>query len=159
MLFINFQVQYRTADSKIYIDINPSIEITTNRKDKVIDLVSINQDALDIIEDIDYDGKDFHIVTEEIVESLVNKSYIDDQDEIILLSVFNKDMTKSTKQSEELNNSIHEQLKKVNKEPILLTQSLDKSNTIIEYAKEYNSSVGKMTFIRNLIILNPLNLL
>lgn len=155
LLFINFQIQYGMADSKIYIDVNPGMEITTNRQDKVIDLIPINQDANDIIKDIDFKGKDYHIVTEEIVESLVDQSYIKEEDEVVLLSVFNKDKQKSTRQVEELNNSIHEQLKKINKNPIILTQLIDKSNTIEEFAEEYNLSVGKMTFIRNLIILNP----
>ena len=38
---------------------------------------------------------------------------------------------------------------------IVLAQKLDNTSTIEKYAQEYGISVSKMTFIRNMIILNP----
>ena len=36
LIFINLQIQYKKPDRPIYLDINPSFQITTNRRDKVI---------------------------------------------------------------------------------------------------------------------------
>lgn len=154
LVFFNIQ-QFRLPDSQIYLDINPGIQITTNKRDKVIDLTAINLDAIEIVEGIEYKNRAIKEVTEDILESLVSKNYIDDDEEIMLISVYNKDLEKSKKQATELNVVIHNKLDNNNKNPILLTQSLDKSNTVDDYAEKYGISVGKMTFIRNMIILNP----
>lgn len=121
---------------------------------KVINLNAINADAIEIIEDIDYKNRLLEEVTGDILESLVDKNYINDE-EIMLVSVYNKNLDKSKKQATELNDIIHNKLLNIKKNPVLLTQSLDKSNTVDDYAQKYGVSVGKMTFIRNMIILNP----
>ena len=154
LVFFNFQ-QLRVADSEIFLDINPAIHITTNKKDNVINLEAINQEAAEIVSVIEYKGQNINTVTDKILDSLLSLDYIENEDEIILLSVFNKDKEKGKRQADELNDVIHNKLDSIDRRPVLLTQSLDKSNTIEEMAKEYGISVGKMTFIRNMIILNP----
>lgn len=154
LVFFNFQ-QLRMPDSEIYLDVNPGIHITTNSKDEVIKLEGINQEAMKIIDDVEYKGRNLNEVTEEILDSLLYKEYIDEEDEVMLLSIFNKDKEKSKNQANDLNELIHIKLDDVNMNPILLTQSLDRSSTIENFADKYGISVGKMTFIRNMIILNP----
>ena len=39
--------------SRIGIDVNPSLEITCNRQDKVLDVIALNDDAYIILEDMD----------------------------------------------------------------------------------------------------------
>lgn len=152
-VLINFQMLI-IPDSYIYLDVNPSIQITTNIRDEVINLLPVNENAADIIKDIEYKGKELKTVTEEIIDSLVDKNYINKEDEIMLLSVYNKNLVKSKTQANELNDTIHNKLDEININPILLTQSIDKSDNVDILAKEYGISVGKMTFIRNMIILN-----
>ena len=154
LVFFNIQ-EFRLPDSHIYLDINPSIHITTNKRDNVIDLVAINNDAIGIIEGIEYKGKDLDIVTEEIMNSIVDKSYFNNDYDVMLVSVYNKDSEKSKNQVDKLNRVIKNKLDANNAHPIILSQSLDKSNTVEEFAEEYGVSIGKMTYIRNLIIQNP----
>lgn len=154
LVFFNFQ-QLRMPDSEIYLDVNPGIQITTNKRDEVIKLEAINQEAINIIEGIDYKGREIDDVTEEILDSLMEKSYIEFADEVMLLSVFNKDRDKGRAQANQLNQVIHDKLDDVNLSPIILTQALEESNTVEEFAYSYGISFGKMTFIRNMIILNP----
>lgn len=154
LVFFNVQL-FIMADSQIYIDVNPGIEITTNKRDNVIKLQPINEDALEIIQAISYKNNSLKDVTEDILDSLIDKGYIKNEDEIMLVSVYNGDSSKSEKLTSQMNDTIHNKLDKVNKNPILLTQSLDKSNTVDEFAREYGISTGKMTFIRNMIIMNP----
>ena len=152
LVFFNFQ-QFRLPDSQIYLDVNPGIQITTNNRDKVIKLEAINEDAKNIIENIEFKNKELDVVTGNILDSLVDKAYLDEDDDVMLISVYNKDRSKSKKQVSQLNDIIHNRLDDMH--PILLSQSLDKSNTVDEFAKRFGISVGKMTFIRNMIILNP----
>ena len=154
LIFFNIQ-QFVMPDSRIYIDNKPGIEITTNKKDNVIKLEPINEDAAQIIEDIQYKNNSLKKVTEDIMDSLVVKGYIRGEDEIMLVSVYNGDVNKSKKLTAEMNDTIHNKLGDINKAPILLTQSLEKNNTIEEFANRLGISTGKMTFVRNMIILNP----
>lgn len=154
LVFFNFQ-QLRMPDSEIYLDVNPGIHITTNKRDEVINLEGVNKEAIKIIDEIDYKRRDIDDITEEILESLLNESYIKNEDEVMLLSVFNKDRDKGRAQANDLNQVIHNKLDDVSLRPIILTQALEKSNTVEDFANRYGISVGKMTFIRNMIILNP----
>ncbi|NLJ57907.1 MAG: hypothetical protein GX339_03575 [Tissierellia bacterium] len=154
-LFMFNIFQFRLPDSEIYIDVNPGVQITTNRRDDVIKLLPINDEAAEIVKDIEFKGKEIEIVTGEIVDSLIDNNYISEDDDVMLLSVYNKDLEKSKRQVREINDTIHKKLDDNHKNPILLSQSIDKSNTVDEFAKKYGVSVGKMTFIRNMIILNP----
>ncbi len=158
-VFIGFW-QVRIPDSQIYLDINPSIQITTNKRDKVIKLNGLNDEAKKLIEDIKYKNKDYHDVTQEVIESLaiesiVSSKYIQDEKGVMLVSVYNHDTNKRKIQTEEIDNQIRKQLDSYDLHPILLTQSIDKSNTIERFSNEYGISAGKMTFIRNLILLKP----
>jgi hypothetical protein len=45
LLLFGLQYQTRLPDSYVYLDVNPSIEIVTNRMDKVIDLRADNLDG------------------------------------------------------------------------------------------------------------------
>ncbi|NMB43705.1 MAG: hypothetical protein GX995_06205, partial [Clostridiales bacterium] len=152
--------QLRIPDSHIYLDVNPSIQITTNRRDKVIKLNALNDEAKELIDDIKYKNKDYHDVTKKVIEalaleSIVSSKYINDDKGVMLVSVYNNNSKKQKIQIEEINSQIRNQLDAYDLHPILLTQSIDKTNTIDKFSKEYGISAGKMTFIRNLILLNP----
>jgi uncharacterized membrane protein YkoI len=156
-LFVLFgwMFQVRIPDSRIYLDVNPSIEIVTNRQDKVIDLITDNSDGRRITSDLDYKGKTLYEVTDEILDRMMDESYLVKDREYLLLSVYNKDENKAEQQKQSLDQRIHEHLQEKELQPIVLLQKLDKTSTIEKYAEEYGISISRMTFIRNLIILNP----
>jgi|LSQX01.3.fsa_nt_gb hypothetical protein len=156
-LFVLFgwMLQVTIPDSRIYLDVNPSIEIVTNRQNKVIDLIADNLDGRRITSDLDYKGKTLFEVTDEILDRMMDESYLVKDREYLLLSVYNKDENKAEQQKQSLDRRIHEHLQEKELQPIVLLQKLDKTSTIEKYAEEYGISISRMTFIRNLIILNP----
>ena len=142
-------------DSRVYLDVNPSIEIVTNRQDKVIELKAYNGDSNKLAEDLEYKGKSIYQVTEEILDRMMYESYLNKEHKFLLLSVYNKNQDKAEQQKQVLGKRIHDHLQAKELQPIILSQKLDTTSTIESYAKEYGISVSRMTFIRNLIILNP----
>jgi hypothetical protein len=156
-LFVLFgwMLQVTIPDSRIYLDVNPSIEIVTNRQNKVIDLIADNLDGRRITSDLNYKGKTLYEVTDEILDRMMDESYLVKDREYLLLSVYNKDENKAEQQKQSLDRRIHEHLQEKELQPIVLLQKLDKTSTIEKYAEEYGISISRMTFIRNLIILNP----
>lgn len=72
-----------------------------------------------------------------------------------MVSVLDGDGDKGSQKIAKINGIINSHLKDKNINPIILGQSIAGFDTIKEFAEKYNISIGKMTFIRNLMILNP----
>ncbi|SFN98928.1 PepSY domain-containing protein [Proteiniclasticum ruminis] len=153
LMFGSWYRTYQVVDSEIYLDVNPSIELKTNKKNEVIGLRASNVEGEVLLQDIDYSGKSYEDVTEMILEELIEEGYLRSQEEVMLLSVFSRNEMKEEEKLNRLDDLIHAYLKNREIVPILLNQRLEKTSAIENYAKEYGISISKMTFIRNLMIL------
>jgi len=153
--FINWQMNTRWVDSMVYLDVNPSLQIETNRKDQVIRLSGMDEESVALIKDLDYKGKDLEAVAAELLDRLVLGDYISSSEPAILLSVYNEDPEKRDRQLSELDQAIHAYLQSLKIQPIVLTQPLDPTQTLTDYAEANQISVSKMTLIRNMILLDP----
>lgn len=154
LLFGTWYREYQVVDSEIYLDVNPSIELKTNRRNEVIEIVSSNEDGVQILKGLNYKGKTYEEVTKEILNQMILDGYLRQKEEILLLSVFSKDQKNEEKKLTRMDGLIHEYLLDRGITPILLGQKMDKTDVIENYAKEYGVSASKMTFIRNLMILH-----
>lgn len=150
-----WRYQYIAAYSEIYMDINPSIELVTNRKSQVIDIKTGNPEGEELIKNISYKGKDYLEVTTELLDELIVSGYLSESKELILLSVYNKNLEKEATYLKELDQYIHEYLTSKGIDTVILGQKIEKTNTLRDYAKDYGVSLSKMTFIKNLMILHP----
>jgi|GEM_PF-765125 len=153
--FVNWQMNTRWVDSMVYLDVNPSLQIETNRKDQVIRLSGLDEESEALIKDLDYKGKDLEAVAAELLDRLVLGDYVSSSEPAILLSVYNEDPEKRDRQLSELDQAIHAYLQSLKIQPIVLTQPLDPTQTLTDYAAANQISVSKMTLIRNMILLDP----
>lgn len=153
--FLNWQMNTRWVDSMVYLDVNPSLQIETNRKDQVIRLSGMDEESEALIKDLDYKGKDLEAVAAELLDRLVLGDYVSSSEPAILLSVYNEDPEKRDRQLSELDQAIHAYLQSLEIQPIVLTQTLDPTQTLTNYAEANQISVSKMTLIRNMILLDP----
>jgi hypothetical protein len=155
LAFINWQMNTRWVDSMVYLDVNPSLQIETNRRDQVIRLSGLDEVSKALITDLDYKGKDLEAVAAELLDRLVLGDYVSSSEPAILLSVYNEDPEKRDRQLSELDQAIHAYLQSLEIQPIVLTQPLDPTQTLTDYAEANQISVSKMTLIRNMILLDP----
>ncbi|SCZ79012.1 anti-sigma-I factor RsgI family protein [Acidaminobacter hydrogenoformans] len=153
--FVNWQMTTQWVDSMVYLDVNPSLALETNRRDQVIRLSGLDDESQALIEGLDYKGKSLETVAAELLDRLVLQGYVSSSEPAILLSVFNEDPEKRSRQLTELDQAIHAYLKSLEIQPIVLTQTLDPTETLSEYAEANHISVSKMTLIRNMILLDP----
>ena len=58
------------------IQINPDVELTLSRTDRVLELEGLNEDGQVLIEGYDHGGKDREDVTEELVERAIDLGYL-----------------------------------------------------------------------------------
>lgn len=151
-----YQTQYKSADSLVSIDVNPSIELTTNKKDQVLKIAAKNTDAQDIIDEMqDYKNKDVDIVVEVFLDNLQEHGYLQDDENIILVSVSNKKAEKTQTLQNRIEKEIDNNMKKTNKKAVVIKQDVEKVSELKKLAKKYHISVGKLQFIQKIIAINP----
>ena len=70
-----YQPNY-TAYGTLRIQINPDVEMTVSRTDRVLDLEGLNDDGEDLIEGYSYRGKDRETAANELVERAIDMGYL-----------------------------------------------------------------------------------
>ena len=138
-------------DSVISLDVNPSIEITTNNKDRVIDVVARNADAETIIGDMDFKGSDIDVALNALIGSLLRNGYIDEAKNSILVTVDNKDHEKGEALRQKLIDEISMLLGQDGIEGAVLSQVTEEDQSLQELADEYDISLGKAQLIEEIV--------
>ncbi len=150
------------VDSVIQIDVNPSIQLEVNQKDKVMKCVALNDDAKDIIKDMDFQNVDIDVALNAIIGSMVTKGYLDDLSNSILISVDNNDEKKAEEMRQKLVEKIDNILNTDKINGSVLSQTLSNKEEKKEVseaealAEQYHISVGKAKLILDVVENNPL---
>lgn len=146
------------VDSIIDIDVNPSIELQVNKKEKIVNYTALNEDAKNILGDMDLKDVDIDIALNAIIGSMVTKGYIDDLANSILISVDNKDAAKAEELRQKLVTKIDNILNTDKIQSSVLSQTMNsKEMTEAEkLADKYDISVGKAKLILEVLAKNSL---
>lgn len=137
--------------SQVYLDINPGIEISLNKSDKVLNIEATKLEE-SIIKALDYKGKDLYQLMEDLLNELKDHGYMDKDKNAVLLSVKNASIDKKREQMTLLNDLIHEYFTSNNISLLLLRQEISEDNEVA--GEKSDVSVGKKTFIKNLVKLD-----
>ena len=78
MVFFGWYQPNYTAYGTLRIQINPDVEMTVSRTDRVLDLEGLNDDGEDLIEGYSYQGKDRETAANELVERAIDMGYLSD---------------------------------------------------------------------------------
>ena len=141
------------TDSSISIDVNPSIEIITNKRDKVIKVNALNEDAEKVIGAMKLDDTGLDVTVNELVSAMVEYGYISADKCDILVTVENKNEEKAKSIRDRVDNDITEALIKLEIKPNLVSQTADrhkKNDDIQKQADENGISYGKALMISKL---------
>lgn len=138
------------VESVVDIDVNPSVELLTNKKNVVLEVNPINEDGKKILDGMDLEKTDIDVAVNAIVGSMLKHGYLDDENGI-LVTVQNDD----EKKAEELRNivvsDIDASLSEHNASAPVINQTLTDATDAEAFAKANNISVGKATFVLNLV--------
>ena len=89
------------------IQINPDVELTLSRTDRVLELEGLNADGQILIEGYDYGGKDREDVTEELVERAIGLGYLSDG-ETVSITVTSSDADWQIREEREAREDLEE---------------------------------------------------
>ena len=136
--------------SKVGIDVNPSVELKINQKEKVLEVIANNKDGEKIISDMDLKGSDINVAVNALIGSMVKNGYITELANSILISVENNDNTKAENLRQEI-------LNQINMENIsIISQTVNEEKELTDLANHYNISLGKVKIIKQIMANNNL---
>ena len=136
--------------SYLLLDVNPSIEIQTDRLDQVIAVTPLNEDAKALLAGFALDDDDIDDVIEKIVDRMVFFGYINGGDDSqILISV--KDDKISESLLRKVNGRIEQYLQKRQLRSEVTYQKLQITDEDIKTAKENHISVGRVALVKQIM--------
>lgn len=139
--------QASAADSVVTLDINPSIALSVNNKETVTTATPLNDDAKDIMGGMELEGTNLETAVNAIIGACLQKGYLDELENAILVSVENADADTATQLQNELTTTISCAFQS----GAILTQTVTVDDDLAQLAQQYNISAGKASLIQEVI--------
>ena len=139
--------------SIVSLEINPSIELRIDKKERVLEANAMNKDAVAILEGMKLEGTDVHTATNAIIGSLLKHGYIDELANSILLSVEDEDSVRGTELQKTLSQEINAILEGAAVNAAILSQYVDGA-AVEQQAEQHHISHGKAALIERILEAN-----
>ncbi|MDD3253161.1 MAG: hypothetical protein PHV18_11440 [Lachnospiraceae bacterium] len=147
----HYQYQNRQIDSIIGIDVNPSVELSINRKNRVLQAQALNADAEQILSDMDLKGTELNVAVNAVIGAMVTQGYLDDLDNAILVTVSNDSIRKASELRTSVVGDIEKTLEENQVQAVVYDQQVIEKDELKALAEQYGISYGKAYFLQELI--------
>ena len=131
--------------------VNPSIELSINGKEKVVEARAVNEDGEAILSDMDLRGSDVKAACNAIVGSMLMKGYLNDRSNSLLVSVSAGDPEKGHEIETKLSEGINSYLDDSTIGAAILGQYVEDDDELEDFAERNGISIGKAWLIRRLL--------
>lgn len=145
----------RTPVSTVSLDVNPGIELSLNKSDRVLSVTALNSDGAAILGDMDLAGTDLETAVNALIGSMLKNGYLSDISNSILISVDGDNAQKNAQIQKQLSAVINSLLQNNEVEGAVLTQSVTTDANIQALAEKYGISEGKAQFVCEIVNANP----
>lgn len=147
--------QNQRIEAVIGIDVNPSVELNINRKNKVLQANALNQEGEAVLAGMELNGVDLNVAVHAIIGSMVTNGYLDELDNAILVTVSNDSISKASALRAEIVSDIEKTLEENQVQAVVYDQQVIELDEIKALAGQYEISYGKAYFLKELISQNP----
>ncbi|MCD8381015.1 MAG: PepSY domain-containing protein [Lachnospiraceae bacterium] len=146
-------IRTTTVDSVILLDVNPSLSLSVNSKEKkVVQAEALNADAEEVLGDMDLEGTSLEVAVNALIGSMLQKGYLDGSKNSVLVSVESEDMERATQLEQEVSEAITLAMQSDSVEASVLTQTISTSDEELStLAETYGISLGKAALIQEVI--------
>ena len=107
LVFFGYYQPNFTPYGALRIQINPDVELTLSRTDRVLELEGLNEDGRALIEGYDYHGKDREDVTGALVERAIDQGYLSGG-ETVSITVTSSDAHWQAREEQEVRDDLEE---------------------------------------------------
>ena len=140
------------SDSIITLDVNPSLSMHVDSNEKVISVEALNEDAKEVLGTMDLKDTSLEVAVNAIIGSMLQKGYLGDLQNSILVSVEDPDAARGEKLQEKVSQAIANALQGGAVDAAILTQSLSANDaSLAALAEQYGISMGKAALIQEMI--------
>lgn len=144
----------------IDLDVNPSFEMKTNKKEQVLSLRGCNEEAAALLSGTSYKNMAVDDAVESLIVLLQEKKYISENQKTVLLTVGSRNDAGGAELKIRLSGKIKDTLKTSGVNPVIIRQTMnqDKGSDGKETkkeAKEWSVSKGKLQLIRQVMQNDP----
>ena len=136
----------------ITIDTNPSIELVVNRLNKVINVNYNNNEAYNILREVNLKNKSLDRALEISIDQLIEKGFLDDEENIIIISGYNKVKEVKNTKLEKIQKKVEERINLRGKNVTIISNVVSLEDRDI--AKDMDISYGKLKLIKDIISLD-----
>lgn len=145
-----------TVSSVVMLDVNPSISISVNAKEKVLAVTALNDDGKKVVGDMDFSGSTLDVTVNALIGSMLQNGYLDDVKNSILVSVENGDELEAKNIQDKVTAAINSVFSGASFEPAVLSQTVAKNDDQRKaLAEQYGISEGKAELITKLVAKDP----
>ena len=152
-----YQQSYAVA-SVVSLDVNPSIELKVNQKQKVLSCTALNEDAEKVLAEMDggaaLKGTKLDVAVNALVGGLVRHGYLEEVSSAILISVEDKNTERAAKLEQELTASVGNVLDQQFSSASVLGQTLVKDDALTNKAQANHISTGKAALVESILAMN-----
>lgn len=147
--------QQPLASSVVILDVNPSISLTVDTEEKIVSAEGLNEDGNLILDGMDLSGVDMTVALNAIVGSMLQKGYLSDLQNAILVSVENDDAQLSAALQERVSAILGSTFQGGNLDVTVLSQTLNDTAALEQMAQTYGISLGKAALIQEVVAQDP----
>ena len=140
--------------SVVSLDVNPSIQLQVNQREKVLSAMALNEDAEIILEGMDLRNTQLNVAVNAIVGSLLQHGYLESLSSTILISVEDNDAQRASRLEASLTAEVDAALQNAAAGAAVLSQVLTYDAGLETQAQSSSISVGKAAMIQRVQSLN-----
>lgn len=149
-LFAGYSSNFAVA-STISLDVNPSVEIKVNRKEKVLSVDALNEDGKIIIGGMDFNGSSLEITVNALIGSMLRSGYLTDLTNSILISVDGDDPVVNASLRQKVSDEVNAFLANETFAGAVLSQTVQADDDLRAAAEQNGITPGKAQLVQQIV--------
>lgn len=148
-----YHYEYVQVVSEVGIDVNPSLKLLLNRKDRVTEVQGLNEDGQALLADTNLKGNTVEDAVDQVMSSLVDQGYLnaDGAKNAVLVSVSGRNQKKAEAVKTEVSANVEKTLTEKQVNAVVYDQTIQVTDELKELAETYQVSPGKAEFVGLLV--------
>ncbi len=139
----------------VAFDVNPSIELSVNRKEKILQVKPRNEEGETVVGTMKLKGVDLDVAVNALIGSMVRNGYITEFKNSILITVDSRNTERGDRLQKHLSDEVSELLRGFSLQGAILSQTSRSDHHYQELAAEHSISPGKAALIEQLVKQDP----
>ena len=133
------------------IDVNPSVELSVNRSDRVVAVNTLNDEGEELVSEMDLKGSDINVACNALIGAMLTHGYLTNESNSMLVSVRAEDSEKGRQLEQELSARLSRFLENSEVAAAIIGQYVEDDSELEAFADKHGISLGKALLIRKLL--------